>query len=248
MTFYLWKWCNWTCVPNPHSDPDLYVFGPLGSVSGSVGQRYRSKDPDPYQNVTDPHHCLYGALSEADFVSLSICSSFILLFFASLCCCRWTSAACCAASRSCCATTTRMRWWWPLWTALPGSSSQTPPTLGGEPRYEHPLFVTSSFLIFFLFFYFLSHFWQIVLLTSRLLCRPFFESSSVADPDPQVFGPPGSGSICQSYGSGSYYHHAKIVGKILIPTIFKIVGIKILFCDSFWLFIFEKLCKCTFKK
>ena len=27
--------------------------------------------------------------------------------------------------------------------------------------------------------------------------------SSVGDPDPQVFGPPGSGSISQRYGSGS---------------------------------------------
>ena len=31
-------------------------------------------------------------------------------------------------------------------------------------------------------------------------------------PDPHVFGPPGS-------GSGSFYHHAKIVRKTLIPTI-----------------------------
>jgi hypothetical protein len=42
---------------------------------------------------------------------------------------------------------------------------------------------------------------------------------SVADPDPNPdppdhdFGPPGSGSISQKYGSGSFYHHAKIVGK-----------------------------------
>jgi hypothetical protein len=43
--------------------------------------------------------------------------------------------------------------------------------------------------------------------------------SSVADPDPNpdppdphVFGPPGS-------GSGSFYQHAKIVRKTLIPTI-----------------------------
>jgi hypothetical protein len=41
--------------------------------------------------------------------------------------------------------------------------------------------------------------------------------SSVANPDPdppdpRVFGPPGS-------GSGSFYHHAKIVRKTLIPTI-----------------------------
>ncbi len=36
-------------------------------------------------------------------------------------------------------------------------------------------------------------------------------------PDPHVFGPPGSGSISQRYGagagSGSFYHHAKIVRK-----------------------------------
>ncbi len=64
---------------------------------------------------------------------------------------------------------------------------------------------------------------------------------SVADPnpdppDPHVFGPPGSGSISQRYGSGSFYHHAKIVRQTLIPTIF-------------WLFLtFEKWCKCSFKK
>jgi hypothetical protein len=45
--------------------------------------------------------------------------------------------------------------------------------------------------------------------------------SSVADPDPHVFGPPGSGSTSRRYGSGSgsVYHHAKIVRKTLIPTI-----------------------------
>jgi hypothetical protein len=48
--------------------------------------------------------------------------------------------------------------------------------------------------------------------------------SSVADPDPpdpHVFGPPGSGSTSQRYGSGSgsFYHHAEIVRKTLIPTI-----------------------------
>ncbi len=45
---------------------------------------------------------------------------------------------------------------------------------------------------------------------------------SVADPDPpdpHVFGPPGSGSISQRQVSGSFYHHAKIVRKTLIPTI-----------------------------
>ncbi len=51
--------------------------------------------------------------------------------------------------------------------------------------------------------------------------------SSVADPDPDppdphVFGPPGSESTTQRYGSGSgsgsFYHHAKILRKTLIPT------------------------------
>jgi hypothetical protein len=62
--------------------------------------------------------------------------------------------------------------------------------------------------------------------------------TSVADPDPDldppdphVFGPSRSGSgstsqrygsgpgSCSGYGSGSFYHHAKIVRKTLIPTI-----------------------------
>ncbi len=55
--------------------------------------------------------------------------------------------------------------------------------------------------------------------------------SGVADPDPSdpyVFGPPGSGSISQRYGSGSgsFYHQSKMkntenstVRKILIPTV-----------------------------
>jgi hypothetical protein len=37
----------------------------------------------------------------------------------------------------------------------------------------------------------------------------FIITSCVADPDPHVFGPPGSGSNSQMYGSGSFYHHAK---------------------------------------
>jgi hypothetical protein len=63
----------------------------------------------------------------------------------------------------------------------------------------------------------------------RIKCCDFsyYEQSSVAnpDPDPHDFGPPGSGSISQRYGfgsvsgSGSFYHHAKIVRKTLIPTI-----------------------------
>ncbi len=49
--------------------------------------------------------------------------------------------------------------------------------------------------------------------------------SSVADPDPnpdpRVFGPPGSGSgsISQRSGSGSFYHSAIIVRKTLIYTV-----------------------------
>ncbi len=38
-------------------------------------------------------------------------------------------------------------------------------------------------------------------------------------PDPHVFGPPGSGSISQRYGSGSTNQQAKIVRKTLIPTV-----------------------------
>jgi hypothetical protein len=38
------------------------LFGPPGSASGSVNQRYGSEDPhpDPYQNVTDPQNW-YGS-------------------------------------------------------------------------------------------------------------------------------------------------------------------------------------------
>ncbi len=53
--------------------------------------------------------------------------------------------------------------------------------------------------------------------------KSFF--TSVADPnlpDPHVFGPPGSGSISERYGSesgsGSFCHQAKILRKTLIPT------------------------------
>jgi hypothetical protein len=36
--------------------------------------------------------------------------------------------------------------------------------------------------------------------------------------DPYVFGPPGSGSISQRYGSGSFYRQAKIGRKSLISS------------------------------
>jgi hypothetical protein len=33
--------------------------------------------------------------------------------------------------------------------------------------------------------------------------------SSVTNPDPDVFGPPRSGSVCARYGSRSFYHQGK---------------------------------------
>jgi hypothetical protein len=56
-------------------------------------------------------------------------------------------------------------------------------------------------------------------------CTFFFLVTSIADPnpdpDPHVFGPPGSWSISQRYGSGSgsFYHWAKIIRKTLISTV-----------------------------
>ena len=57
-----------TSVADPTPDPDPHVFGPPGSRSGSISQRYgsgtgsigqmhRSADPDPHQTVMDPQHC-----------------------------------------------------------------------------------------------------------------------------------------------------------------------------------------------
>jgi hypothetical protein len=43
--------------------------------------------------------------------------------------------------------------------------------------------------------------------------------TSVPGPDPHVFGPPGSGSISQRYGSESFYDQAKIVRQTLIPSV-----------------------------
>jgi hypothetical protein len=69
--------------------------------------------------------------------------------------------------------------------------------------------------------------------------------TSVADPeppDPRDFGPPesGSGSISQRYhmDPDPSIIKQKIVRKTLIST----------FCDFFLTFIFQKGCKCTFKK
>ncbi len=52
--------------------------------------------------------------------------------------------------------------------------------------------------------------------------KVFIFQAVFPDPDPHVFGPHGSGSISQRYGSGSgsFYQQAKIVRKTLIPTVF----------------------------
>jgi hypothetical protein len=41
----------------------------------------------------------------------------------------------------------------------------------------------------------------------------------VTDTNPYVFGPPGSESFSQIFGSGSFCNQAKIVRKTLIPTV-----------------------------
>jgi hypothetical protein len=62
------------------------------------------------------------------------------------------------------------------------------------------------------------------------------QRSSVSDPNPDppdshVFGSPGSGSIIQSFGSGSFYNSAKIVRKTLISTVLcKKTFLKYVFC------------------
>jgi hypothetical protein len=38
------------------------------------------------------------------------------------------------------------------------------------------------------------------------------------------FGPPGSGSVSQRYGSGSFYPQAKIVRKTLISTVLQLLN------------------------
>ncbi len=57
---------------------------------------------------------------------------------------------------------------------------------------------------------------------SQMVSTSVANSDPNPDPDPLVFGAPGSGSLSQRYGSGSgtFYHHAKIMlRKTLIPTI-----------------------------
>jgi hypothetical protein len=60
-------------------------------------------------------------------------------------------------------------------------------------------------------------------LTGRLFLRLSQDKKTVLRIriHPYVFEPPGSasGSISQRYGSGSFYHQAKIVRKTFIPTV-----------------------------
>ncbi len=92
--------------------------------------------------------------------------------------------------------------------------------------------------------------WQALLATNILFTfLPYSFISvlaSVADTEPvpqdlYLFGPPGSksGSNSTRYGSGSrsFYNQAKLVRKTLHSFCF---------VTSFWLFIFEKWCKCSF--
>ncbi len=66
VTFYLWRMMyKCTSVPNPHLDP--YVFGPPGSASGSVSQRYESEDPDPYKMSRIPYTGIVSCFCTAVF-------------------------------------------------------------------------------------------------------------------------------------------------------------------------------------
>ncbi len=83
-----------------------------------------------------------------------------------------------------------------------------------------------------------------------LLVLPF---TSVADPDPHVFGPPGSGfgSISQRYrsgsGSGSFYHQAKKVRKTLIPTALRLL-FDCLSLKMMYMYLQKVISKNTFQK
>jgi hypothetical protein len=69
---------------------------------------------------------------------------------------------------------------------------------------------------------------------NNLLCispqvRFLTSLDSVADLDPDVFEPPGSGFTSERYGSGPFYHQAKIVRKTLIPTVLSFVTSLLIF-------------------
>jgi hypothetical protein len=85
MTFYLKEWCKCTSVLDSDPHPDLYVFGPPGSASGSVSQSYGFDDPDPhpgpYQSVTDTQHWFRHANRISSLIPVGIpCVSWSLSF------------------------------------------------------------------------------------------------------------------------------------------------------------------------
>ncbi len=199
-------------------------FGSVGSVclwaygsnSGSVNHRYGSEDPvshpDPYQNVTcrtvttlhyganvqywvELHNIWHSEIAWMYCIVLTCMpeTENFWDFFLSLC--YWCSAA--------------------VFLLRNANSDQAShkPAFTKSCRYLRGkgLQIPRS-VLFFLFS-----------LEGRSLIQIIIRntvSSSVPDPDPRVFGPPGSGSISQSYGSwyGSFHHQAKIVRKTLIPT------------------------------
>jgi hypothetical protein len=98
--------------------------------------------------------------------------------------------------------------------------------------------------------------------TRHLFVAPWAGVRVNSVPDPHVFGPPGSGSTCQRYGSGagSFCQQAKIVRKTCFGLLLDYLWIRIrillsacenskknLLWTSFGLFIFEKWCKCLQK-
>ena len=105
--------------------------------------------------------------------------------------------------------------------------------LDPDPQYSEKIWIFGE--NFVLFFWEPSHTFfgdpgsfQPWIQDGKILIRDTALVCSVADPDlpdPRVFGPPGSGSTSQRYGSGScsgsgpFYQHAKIVRKTLIPPI-----------------------------
>ncbi len=56
---------------------------------------------------------------------------------------------------------------------------------------------------------------------------PFFTSVGETDPDPHVFGPPGTGSVSQRFGSGSFPFFIKVLSRRL-KTEDNVPGVKLL--------------------
>jgi hypothetical protein len=102
-----------------------------------------------------------------------------------------------------------------------------------RPIYKKPFFEILSGFLHFAFPISIHFLYYEVKTFFIWISRMGYQKISVADPDPpdpRVFGPPwsGSGSTSQRYGSGScsgsgsFYHHAKLVRKTLIPTILRL--------------------------